>query len=118
MVEKLSIYKDTYTLTNKIYNAMPQIAKSHRYLIGSKMIDSSLNLFKWITMANKNRNKEERLKYLDCFLCEFELIRTYMRICADNKFLKLSTITDIQILISNISRQLSGWISATTRMQQ
>ncbi len=116
MIEKLSIYKDTYTLTNKIYAALPQMEKNQRHIMGNKIIDCSLNLFKWITLANKNRSKSERLQYLDSFLCEFELLRVYIRLCTDNKLFKLNTITDLQILISNISRQLSGWISATTRM--
>ena len=58
MIEKLSIYKDAYLLTNKLYNAMPQMDKMHRHTIGSRILDSSLDMFKWIiknTLINKRK---------------------------------------------------------------
>lgn len=116
MIEKLQIYKDSYLLTNKLYAAFPQMERIQRHILGAKMLDCSIDLFKWITLANKAREKQERLKYLDEFLTQFELFRVYMRICSDNKLLKQSTLIDFHILINNISRQLSGWRNATTRM--
>ena len=116
MIEKLQIYKDTYLLTSKLYAAFPQMERGQRHILGAKMLDCAIDLFKWITLANKAREKTERLKYLDEFLTQFELLRVYLRICSDNKLLKLNTLTDLHILISNISRQLSGWKYATTRM--
>lgn len=92
MIEKLGIYKDAYLLTNKIYNAMPQMDKMHRFTIGTRILNSSLDMFKWITLANNTRDKIERLKYLDSFLSDFEMLRVYLRICTDNKILKLNTL--------------------------
>ena len=87
MIEKLSIYKDAYLLTNKLYNAMPQMDKMHRHTIGVRILDSSLDMFKWITLANKAREKQERINYLDEFMSSFEMLRVYLRICADNKII-------------------------------
>lgn len=115
MIEKLSIYKDAYLLTNKLYNAMPQMDKMHRHTIGSRILDISLDMFKWITLANKAREKTERIKYLDEFMADFEMLRVYLRICADNKILKLNILTDLFILIDSVSKQLSGWRYAITR---
>ncbi len=92
MIEKLNIYKDAYLLTNKIYQALPQMDKTHRHTIGSRILDSSLDMFKWITLANKTREKVERIKYLDDFMSDFEMLRVYLRLCADNKILKLTTL--------------------------
>lgn len=77
MIEKLSIYKDAYLLTNKIYIAMSQMDKMHRYTIGSKILDCSLDMFKWITLANNTREKQERIKYLDNFLSDFEMLKKH-----------------------------------------
>lgn len=115
MIEKLNIYKDAYLLTNKIYQALSQMDKLHRHTIGSRILDSSLDLFKWITLANKAREKQERIKYLDDFMSDFEMLRVYLRLCADNKILKLNTLTDLFILIDSISKQLAGWRYATTK---
>lgn len=94
---------------------MPQMDKMHRYTLGSRLLDNSLDMFKWITLANKAKVKEERLKYLDEFMSSFETLRVYLRICADNKLIKLGTLTDLFILIESISKQLSGWRYATAR---
>lgn len=115
MIEKLQIYKDAYELTTKTYKAMPQMDKMHRFTIGARLLDRSLDMFKWITLANKSREKVERLKYLDEFLTNFEMLRVYLRICSDFRLLKVNALTDIFILVDNISRQLTGWRAATTR---
>ena len=115
MIEKLQIYKDTYTLTGKLYQVMPMMDKMHRHVIGVKILDCSLEMFKWITLANQAREKSERMKYLDSFLCTFEQLRVYLRICSDFKLLKLTALADIFLLTTSISKQLSGWRNATTR---
>lgn len=116
MIEKLQIYKDTYTLTTKIYLAVPHMERMHKYILGVKMIDTSMELFTHITLANKYR--EDRLKHLDNFLTTFECLRVQIRICADLKLIKLSTLTDMFLIVENISGQLTGWRTSTSRMSR
>lgn len=116
MIEKLQIYKDTYLLTGKLYDAMPQMERYHRFSIGSRMLDTALDLFKWITLANKARG-EKRIEALDGFLLDFELLRTHIRICNDHKLIKLTTLVEFFTIIDSISKQLSAWRAATTRTQ-
>ena len=114
MIEKLQIYKDTYLLTTKIYTAVPHMDRMHKHIIGVKMIDTSMDLFTHITLANKN--KEERMKHLDNFLTTFECLRVQIRMCADLKLIKLSTLTDMFLIVENISGQLKGWKISTSGM--
>lgn len=114
MIERLQIYKDAYTLTGKIYDAMPQMPKLHRYNLGSRLIDTSLEVFKWISLVNKARGME-RVKMLDGFFVHFELLKVYLKICSDNKLMKMKTLVEMFKLIENISRQLSGWRAATMK---
>ena len=115
MIERLQIYKDTYRLTDMMYKAMPQMAKTHRHVIGARLLDTALDLFKWISLANQTRDKQERLKYLDCYLCSFEQLRTYLLICNDNALFKISTIVSMQQITTALGKQLQGWRSATSR---
>lgn len=115
MLEKLQIYKETYRLVDLLYKVMPQMPKMHRYVIGSRILEKGLDLFTWISLANKTFDKAERIKYLDSFLCSFEQLRALLRICNDNGLLKLSTVTNLQVLIISISKQLNGWRNATSR---
>lgn len=48
MIEKLQVYRDAYNLTGKIYASMPEMERMHRFTIGSKMLDASLDMFKWM----------------------------------------------------------------------
>lgn len=116
MIQQLAIYKETYKLVNLLYRIMPEMERMHRHIIGVRIMDVSLELFKWITMANQSREKELRLKYLDAFICEFEQIKNLLRICNDNNILKLSSVTSAQLIINGISKQAVGWRNATSRM--
>ena len=53
MIEKLQIYKDSYLLAGKLYQAMPQMDKMHRHVIGTKILDCALDLFKWISLLER-----------------------------------------------------------------
>lgn len=116
MIQQLAIYKETYKLVNLLYRIMPEMERMHRHVIGVRIMDVSLELFKWITMANQSREKELRLKYLDAFICEFEQLKNLLRICNDNNILKLSSVTSAQLIINGISKQAVGWRNATSRM--
>jgi hypothetical protein len=116
MIEKLQIYKDSYLLATKIYIAVPHMERMHKHIIGAKMIDTSMELFTHITLANKN--KEERLKHLDNFLTTFECLRVQIKMCADMKLIKISTLTDMFLIVESISNQLSGWRKSTSRMSR
>ena len=72
MIEKLQIYKDSYLLAGKLYQAMPQMDKMHRHVIGTKILDCALDIFKWISLANQSREKGERIRYLDSLINEYK----------------------------------------------
>ena len=115
MTEKLQIYKDTYSLVRLLYAAMPQMDKTHRRQIGARIIDSALDMTKWIVMANNTRDKQERLVYMNHLTSSFEALRVCLRLSTDMKLIKLSTLSGIFLLTDNIARQLSGWRAVTTR---
>lgn len=116
-MDKLKIFKDSYTLTNKIYAAMPEMTKLHRYSMGSMLLNSSLEMFKWISIVNNARGAE-RVAYMTDFFINLEQVRVYLRLCSDNKILKLSTLVDMFKMLDDISNQLSKWRASTVRTQR
>ena len=64
MIQQLAIYKETHKLVNLIYKIMPEMERMHRHIIGVRILNVSLELFKWITMANQSREKELRVKII------------------------------------------------------
>lgn len=113
MIEKLKVYKDTYLLVNKIYDMSAKMERTHRYTIGAKLIDAALSQFRWISLANQARSKEERVKYIDKFLTEFEIVKVYLRLCADRKFTTINTLASMFQLTDSITGQMTGWRKAT-----
>lgn len=118
MIEKLQIYKDTYMLTTKLYSVMPHMEKMHKHLIGARMLDTSIQLFTHIALANKATDKAERMTHLDGYLSTFETLRVQIRICSDMKLLSITTLADLFLIVDNISRQLAGWRAATSRVSR
>ena len=98
---------------NKIYDMSAKMERTHRYTIGTKLIDAALSQFRWISLANKSRSKEERVKYIDKFLSDFEIVKIYLRICADRKFTTLNTLASMFQLADSITGQMTGWRKAT-----
>ena len=116
-MEKLQIFRDTYKLTNLIYAAMPEMAKLHRYNMGKRLLDSSLELFTCISLINRAVGLD-RLPLMDNLHVNFELVRVHLKLCSDNKLLKMGTLVSMFLLLDNISKQLAGWRAYTVRAQR
>lgn len=112
----LQLYKETYKLVNMLYQSMPEMDKMHRHIIGVRVLNTSLELLKWVTLANESVNKVMRVKYLKTFICELKQLKNLIRVCNDNKILKISTVTNTQLIINSISKQIIVWKNATSRM--
>lgn len=56
---------DTYKLSKLTYCALKEMPKYDKHLIGARMITSILDMFEWITLANKLQCTYENIsKYL------------------------------------------------------
>ncbi len=69
----LPIYKKTYELTSLLIDYVQDFPKQFKFSIGERIIDTSLQLFEFISLANKSSEGEARVKYLNQFLLKFIL---------------------------------------------
>lgn len=113
MIDKLEVYKKTYELTGVVYRSLPEMEKLHRYTIGTRLIDSVLEMFKWVSLANNAKEKEKRLNYLDGACSNFEQFKVYVKICSDFGIIKINSMAKMFVLIEDISKQLCGWRRVT-----
>lgn len=108
---ELPIYRDTYNLVSLIVDYVNSFPKTHKYTIGQKLENETLDLFKYINLANKEKyNKEKKKEYLNEFIKTFDLIKILLRLCVEKKFLSLKQMVRITMITDNIGKQVYGWI--------
>lgn len=115
-MDKVKIYKDSYTLLVLLHRSMHEMPRSDRYLFGAKMNECALEMLDGITLAYQARGKADRLDRLEEFFKSFTRLQTYLRLCLDLKLMSLNTLAKIHPFVEEISKQHNGWKNRTSRM--
>jgi four helix bundle protein len=83
LYSELPIYRDTYKLIIEVFNIVKEFPREHKYYVGDDMRKSVFMLFKPIYRANSCKDKEEKIKYLDNFIDNFEELKIELKLCID-----------------------------------
>lgn len=78
-MEKLGIYRESYKLVSLIYRCQNEMPRKDRFSIGTRMIDSGLDMLDHITVAYLTKVKVDRLKSLGDFFKSFTRLQTYIK---------------------------------------
>ena len=114
--EETGIYADTYELVKAVHSVIYDFPKKDRVVIGDKMIDKATSMIAYSGMAYKLADK--RLECIDRFICEFEILKTYLRMAIDLKYLRPAKQVKIFSLIQRIDEGVMKWRkSATSKIQ-
>lgn len=106
---ELPVYRDTYRLILKIFELTKDFSKEYKYTIGQDMKRDSLRLIGSIYRANKLEN---RVKHLEAFLDEFELLKLEIRLCVDLKLFSMRKQAELTGLLDCIGKQVTSWRNA------
>lgn len=68
----LPIFKDVYTLVQKVFVYTQNFPREYKYTLGQDMKRDAIHLVRSIYRANKAKDKEV---YLETFLDDFELLK-------------------------------------------
>jgi hypothetical protein len=107
MYNDLPIYKSCYELlitTTRLSKKLPQ---SYRYNVGQHLHNSLVELV--ITVFKANSFREERKQHLTHAREHIELVKLLIRLCKDLGGIPFVDYVNIQPLIENVSKQLTGW---------
>ena len=88
--DKLQIYVDCFQLQKLLYTAQFGICKKDRIVMGNRLLDTNAKLFAHIAMANNC--KEERLKYIEMFISDFETLKMYLRISVEESLIEKDSL--------------------------
>ena len=121
LTEDLNIYRSMYNLLRLLMRARNQFDKAYKYVVGDKMIDTALGCVSLIHYANEDRRKGAREEHLDKFLIEFDILKTLIMVCRDERQYKriLSLPTSLYMsLMLKIRRQLGVGLPLESRSLQ
>ena len=110
--DKLRIYVDCFQLHKLLYKAQFEMCKKDRVVVGNLILEYNAKLFAHIAMANNC--KEERLKYIEKFISDFEILKMYLRLIVEENIISNDgTKFNIFDYISKIDKTIYGWRSYT-----
>lgn len=110
LASELPVYRDTFELVSLLVDYVAIFPKSHRYTIGEKITNVSLELFEYLQLANRAANdKAARAKYLEGFLIKFELLKVLLRLCNEKRIITVKQTARLATYTEKIGRQVTAW---------
>lgn len=114
LTEDLSIYRSMYKLLLALIDARNAFDKSFKYVVGERLVNTSLDCITLIHFANEDRHKGARAEHLDKFLIKFDVLKTLIMVCRDRRqFKKDSVLADVFVLVADVEAQAGAWRRST-----
>lgn len=113
IASKLPVYNDTYQLLLTICKTVNNYSRLYKYSIGQSTIDTAIELFEYIQLANMFRDNRKR--YLNGFIVKFENLKVKIRIASDVGQIGISKRAEIYTLMERIGRQITAWKNSPTK---
>ena len=106
LAEDLPIFKASYDMLEQLTDVSKDLPKFHRYTVGTRMIDLTLDLLGQIYRANMSRYKAEALTEL---LIDYRQLQMLLRVVYREKAISSGRYAELMKLLNSIGRQATGW---------
>ena len=105
--EDTGLYVDTYELIKAVHSVIYDFPKKDCVVLGDKIHDKATSMLAHAGMAYKlsDRRKEE----IDLFICDFEILKAYLRLAIDFKYLLPAKQVKIFSYIQRIDEGIMKW---------
>ena len=104
----LKVYRDTFELIVNLIEFQTYFSKMFKYTLGGRIQEDAYPLFRFIQSANMCVG-ENRIKFLNGFIVQFETLKTDLRLAAVLKQISIKQQAKIFQYINGIGRQISAW---------
>lgn len=116
LTEDLNIYHSMYKLLRTLMHARNNFDKTCKYVVGDRMVDTSLKCLSLVHYTNEDRRQGARAEHLEKFLIEFDYLKTLIMVCRDERqFKKESILADVFILTADVEKQAGAWRKSAAR---
>ena len=105
----LPIFQKSYDLTLRLFQETHSFSREHKFTIGQKMKDISLEMLDWIIIANSEKDKRPMLRQINL---RVEKLRIYVRLCFDLKIIGIDKYEVLSKYIDEIGRMIGGWMKS------
>lgn len=102
---ELPVYKLGYDLLIAIYDRTKLFQREHKYSLGERLKNETLELLINIYMANKSK-KEERLCCIDKARQHLEIVRLLLRVAKDIRVIGIKGSVVLNVQVEELSKQL------------
>jgi hypothetical protein len=111
LYSELPVYKATYDLLLAIFWFTKDFGKEYKYTVGESLKKETIELLTLIYRANVKRDKQEVLQEARE---RIEVIRLFIRLMKDMQQISVKQFVQINEVVENVSKQLSGWQKAVS----
>jgi hypothetical protein len=111
LYSELPVYKATYDLLLGIFRFTKDFGKEYKYTVGERLKKETIELLTLIYRANVKRDKQEVLQEARE---RIEVIRLFIRLIKDMQQISVKQFVQINEVIENVSKQLTGWQKAVS----
>ena len=101
-----NILMKTYDFAKKLFPALGRFPKNHRYTLGARIEEKTLEIIEFLTKAYYSK---EKIGYLDSANINMELLRFLLRLSSDFRFISLNYYTMITADLDEIGKMTGGW---------
>lgn len=103
---ELPVYKATYDLLLSIFQFTRDFSREYKYTVGESLKKETIELLTLIYRAN---SKYQKVEILQTAREQIEVIRLLIRLMKDMKQISLGKFVKINVVVENVSKQLTGW---------
>ena len=107
----LQIFKSLYEFTIELNTKIKKFKKYHRYTIGEKLFNLSLESCVGVYRANSAKNLKQRMEHVSKILEYIQTIFILLRISVDTQAITKENYSSLLLLLKNCEKQLFGWLS-------
>lgn len=111
LYSELPVYKASYDLLLAIFDFSRGFTREYKYTVGEKLKNETVDMITNIYRANSRREKGPLLARARE---NIEVIRLYLRLLRDLQQVSIRKFVEINELIEDISRQLTGWTKSVS----
>jgi hypothetical protein len=105
----LKIHKTAVELMEVVDETYVQMKHHHKFTIGTTMVQSSIEVLRYINKANHCTKLTDRVEYINQILEEVEFIDTIANFCSNIMCIPIKRSSRIVSLVDNILNQATRW---------
>ena len=102
----LPVYKQSYDLLLDIFKLTKDFSREYKYTIGEELKKEIISMIMNIFKANRS---DEKVKYINIARENIEAVRLLIRLLKDLKQITVAKIAELNMEISELSKQLTAW---------